>query len=119
MLYEVITEMVPAFLLQGKELTVTNLKEAVKNTFGDQTDKVLEMYHITDDASVSEGGTDLASDMFIGFSSWKWSDIHSKTSGKEVFRYKYCHPRPDIVASMPGKVAGLAGGVQEKDTKNA
>jgi len=112
-------EMVPAFLLQGKEPTVVNLKEAVKSTFGDRTHKVLEMYHITDDASVADGGTDLASDMFIGFGTWKWSDIHSKTSGKEVFRYKYCHPRPDMVPSMADKVAGLAGGVQEKDEKDA
>lgn len=111
-------EMLPAFLLQGKEPTVDNLKEAVKSTFGDRTDEVLEMYHITDDASVATGGTDMASDMFIGFSTWKWSDIHLKTSGKKVFRYKYCHPRPDMVPAMGDKVAGLAGGVQEKDDKS-
>ena len=112
-------EMVPAFLLHGKEPTFANLKEGLTDTFGDQTDKVLKMYHITDDASVSgSAGIDLASDLFIAFSTWKWSDIHAKTGRKKVFRYRYCHPRPGMVPAMNGKVAGLAGGVQDNEKKN-
>lgn len=77
------------------------------------------MYRANSEADVIPAATDLASDMFIGFSTWKWSDIHKKTGSKPVFRYLYCHPRPDMVASMGNKVAGLAGGVQDANDKNA
>lgn len=112
-------EMVPAFLLHGEEPTLANLKEAIKNTFGDQTDKVLEMYNITDNTSIfGKEGINLASDMFIAFSTWKWSDIHAKTGGEKVFLYRYCHPRPNMVPAMANKVAGLAGGVREKSKRD-
>lgn len=111
-------EMVYQFLLGGKEPTLVNFKEVVKNRFGDKADKIIELYHVTDDASVISAATDLASDMFIGFSTWKWTDIQKKTGGKPVFRYLFCHPRPDMVATMGNKIPGLAGGVQDAPAKN-
>jgi len=111
-------EMVYQFLLGGKEPTLVNFKEVVKNKFGDKADKIIELYHATDDASVISAATDLASDMFIGFSTWKWTDIQKKTGGKPVFRYRFCHPRPDMVATMGNKIPGLAGGVQDAPAKN-
>jgi len=112
-------EMVHSYFLQGKAPTVANFKEVAKITFGEKAAKIAELYIVTDDASVVKAATDLASDMFIGFSTWKWSNIHQKTGGKNVFRYMYCHPRPDMVAAMGNKVAGLAGGVQDATDKNA
>ena len=38
--------------------------------------------------------------------------MHKLTSGQPVYRYMYYHPRPDML--LKDKVAGLAGGVQEK-----
>lgn len=112
-------EMVSMYLLRGKQPTLENFKAAVKTTFGDNTEKIAELYKATDDASVTDAATALASDMFIGFSTWKWSDLHKKTGGgKPVYRYLYCHPRPDMVSSLTGKVAGLAGGVQDASDKN-
>jgi len=111
-------EMVYQFFLGGKEPTLVNFKETVKNKFGDKADKIIELYHATDDASVISAATDLASDMFIGFSTWKWTDIQKKTGGKPVFRYRFCHPRPEMVATMRNKVAGLAGGVQDAPAKS-
>ena len=107
-------EMTYPFLLRDKEPTLANLKEAVKNMFGEQADQILELYGATDDASVIPAANHLASDLFIAFSTWKWSDIHAKTGGGEpVYRYLYCHPRPAMVATLKDKVAGLAGGVQD------
>lgn len=106
-------EMVYQYFLRGKEPTVANFKEAAMATFGDKTDKIAELYGVTDDASVPSAATALASDMFIGFSTWKWSDIQKKTGEKPVYRYMYCHPRPDMVAALANKVPGLAGGVQD------
>jgi para-nitrobenzyl esterase len=53
--------------------------------------------------------TDMASDRFIGFSTWKWLEEHGRTSGQPVYRYLYARPRPSPVEA--GVVANLAGGV--------
>lgn len=106
-------EMVYMFLLRGKEPTLTNMKEAVKNIFGDKADKVLQLYNVTDETSVIPAATALSSDLFIGFSTWRWCDIQKRTGDKPVYRYLYCQPRPDMVASMRNKTPGLAGGVQD------
>ncbi len=106
-------EMVTGFLLQGKPATLENIKASVKPVFGDATDEIVKMYGIDSDADVeSESAIQLASDVFIGFSTWKWGEMHRLTGGQPVYRYNYCHPRPDML--MKDKVAGLAGGVQEK-----
>ncbi|PNE26304.1 carboxylesterase [Tannerella sp. oral taxon 808] len=106
-------EMVPAFILRGKPATVANVKEVAKELFGEHTDRVLELYGIRTDADVmGEPGIALASDMFIGFSTWRWWKMHTLTGTQPVYRYNYCHPRPDLL--LKDKVAGLAGGVQDK-----
>ena len=110
-------EMVYQYFLRGKEPTVANFKETASTIFGDNASKVLSLYQVTDDASVIPAATALASDLFIGFSTWKWSDIQKKTGGNPVYRYLYCHPRPDMVPALTNKVPGLAGGVQ--DAKNS
>ena len=38
--------------------------------------------------------TDLASDRFLAYSTWKWLDAHAATSGQPVYRYLYARPRP-------------------------
>lgn len=106
------------FLFGDKEATLDNFREIVRSTFGDKTDEILELYNVTEEAFVIQGATDYISDTFIGFSTWKWSDIQKKTGDKPVFRYNYCHPRPAMVAAMGNKVPGLAGGVQEAPEKN-
>ena len=105
-------EMSPNFILRGKPATVENAKAAAKGIFGEGTDKAFELYGIKTDADVlGRPGIDLASDMFIDFSTWKWGNMHKLTSGQPVYRYRYCHPRPAM--AIKGKVAGLAGGVQD------
>jgi para-nitrobenzyl esterase len=112
------TEVPYNFIFGEKEPTIANFREIVKTTFGDKTDKVMELYHVTDEASVISAATDYASDTFIGFSTWKWSDIQKKTGGKPVFRYSYCHPRPDKIAILGNKVPNQSGGVQDPTNAN-
>lgn len=107
------------YLFGKKEPTIANFKEIVKSSFGDKFDKVMELYHVTDDASVISAATDYASDTFIGFSTWKWSDIQKRTGGKPVFRYSYCHPRPNKLAILGNKVPDQTGGVQDPTNRNA
>jgi len=112
-------EMNSGYLLKGKAPTLANFKGAVTKIFGDTTDLVSNLYHVTDDASVAAGATELASDMFIGFSTWKWTDIQKKTGGKPVFRYRFCHPRPLMVASLGNKSPRATGAVHSADIEYA
>ena len=106
-------EMNAMFILQGKPATVENLKNAARAIYGDATDKLFKLYGINSDADVlGQPGNNLAGDIFLDYSTWKWGNMHKLTGGQPVFRYRYCHPRPVMV--LKDKVAGLAGGVQEK-----
>ncbi len=78
---------------------------------GDKAAGVLESYKAGTDADVQAVATKLAGDMFIGFSTWRWSDVQSNTGSKPVFRYLYGRPRPQMRAEMGNAVAGLAGGI--------
>jgi para-nitrobenzyl esterase len=82
-----------AVLVQA-EPTPENYAAAIKRLYPDRGDEVLKLYAGTDRDSILQAATDLASDRFIAFSTWKWIDLHGKTAGKPVYRYYYSHPRP-------------------------
>ena len=107
-------EMSPWALLGGKQPTVENLKEGAKAQFCDNVDEAFRLYGINSDKDVLEQpGINLASDLFLDYSTWKWGNMHKLTSGQPVYRYRYCHPRPAM--AVKGKIAGLAGGVIDVD----
>ena len=104
-------EMNPGAVLMGKQPTVENLKAGAKATFGEENiDELFRLYGINSDKDVLEQpGVNLASDIFLDYSTWKWGNMHKLTGGQPVYRYRYCHPRPAM--AIKGKVAALAGGV--------
>lgn len=91
--------------------TPENYAKAVQKLYGDRASDVLKLYPAADEEQVIQAATNLASDRFIGYSTWKWIDIHSQTSGKPVYRYLYSRPRPEMTPEMGNAVPGLAGGV--------
>lgn len=100
-----------AFLLQGQEPTVEHYQAVVHERFGPRAEQVLQQYPAATDEEVIAAGTELASDLFIGYSTWKWADIHGQTGDRLVYRYLYAHPRPPMRPEMGDAVGGLAGGV--------
>ncbi len=106
-------EMTPMFILRGQPATIANIKPIVEYVFKTPADELLPLYGInTDNDILGLPGYQLAGDAFIVFSTWKWMDMQQKTGGMPVYRYQYNHPRPDMI--LKDKVAGLAGGVQDK-----
>ncbi len=106
-------EMNAMSILGGKAPTIENIKAVARNIFGDATEELFKLYGLNTDADVmGQPGNELAGDIFLDYSTWKWGNMHKLTGGQPVYRYRYCHPRPDMV--LKDKVAGLAGGVQEK-----
>jgi para-nitrobenzyl esterase len=111
------SEEMNARAIMGKEdFTKDNYEKVVKQLYGENASEMLSVYKVTKDAEVEAVATSLAGDRFIGFSTWRWSDLQAKTGGgKPVYRYMYARPRPDMVPEMGDVTAGLAGGVQKSN----
>lgn len=105
--------------IMGTEaLTKANYVAAVEKMYGDQAAAVLKVYNPSSDAEVEQVATALAGDRFIGFNTWKLSDIHAQTGGKPVFRYFYERPRPEMRPEIGNVEAGLAGGIVKSEAAN-
>jgi para-nitrobenzyl esterase len=99
-------------LLGEDQPTKENFARVVKKLYGDQATEVLGHYSALTDEEVEQAATDLAGDRFIGFSTWKWSDLHSQAGGKKpVYRYLFSRPRPPMRPEIGNAAAGLAGGI--------
>ena len=101
----------PRAVLGREAPTVENYKKAVDRLYGANAEQVLKEYAAATNDHVEQAATDLASDRFIAFSTWKWIDLCAQTGGKPVYRYYYARPRPKMNPEMGNATAGLAGGV--------
>lgn len=81
-------------VLGSGEPTPENYANAIKKLYGERADEVLKLYPGLTNDEVLQSATALAGDRFIGYSTWKWIDLHGRTGGKPVFRYLYSRPRP-------------------------
>ena len=104
-------EMNYRFIMGDKEITPENYASVVKELYGEQADEVLKLYGGNTNEEIMQAATDLAGDRFIGYSTWKWADMHAETGGSSVYRYYYTRPRPPMRPEMGNAVPGLAGGV--------
>jgi para-nitrobenzyl esterase len=82
-----------AVLGQG-EPTPENYANAVKKLYPTFADQILKAYPGTTSDQVAQSATALAGDRFIGFSTWKWLDLHGRTGAAPTYRYYYAKPRP-------------------------
>ena len=111
-------EMVYQMILGQDKPTLENYKKAIEKLYGEKSAEALTIYSASNNEEAEQVATDLASDRFIGFSTWKWSNLQSKTGGKPVYRYLYARPRPQMRAEMGNATAGLAGGVIKDSSAN-
>ncbi len=98
-------------VLGPNEPTPENFKKALGSLYGEQAEEAARLYAASTNDEVMQSATDLASDRFIAYSTWKWFDLHTRTGKSQVYRYLYARPRPAMNASMGNATAGLAGGV--------
>jgi len=92
-------------VLGRDEPTVENFNKAIQRLYGDHADAVEKAYAATTPDEVLQAATDLASDRFIAFSTWRWSDLQRKTGRSPVYRYYYAHPRPALAGKPDSKPA--------------
>jgi para-nitrobenzyl esterase len=98
-------------VMKGDAPTLENYKKAVNALYQDKAEQVLKLYPAASDAEVIKAATELSSDRFIVYSTWKWADLQAKTGGKPVYRYVFSRIRPAMSAAMGNAKPGLAGGV--------
>jgi para-nitrobenzyl esterase len=102
-------------LMMGKPLTEENYIARIKQMYPNDWEEALK-YYPADADKMEWSATYLAGDMFIGYGTWKWFDMHrNNTSGKPVYRYLYAKLRPPM--TDPDASPGLAGGVQRGGPK--
>lgn len=102
-------------VMYGQAPTPENYMKQLTVLYKDKADEVARLYPGNTEAEVVKSATELASDRFISYSTWKWADLHAATSGKPVYRYLFSRPRPAMTAKMGNAKAGLAGGVIKDD----
>jgi len=105
-------------VLGPAEPTLENFENAIKRLYPGDWEEALKVYKPESAEDVIAVATDLASDRFISYSTWKWANQQSKTGGKPVYRYYYARPRPAMRSEMGNASAGLAGGVTRNSGNN-
>ena len=88
-------------LLGSEAPTKENFAKAVQRLYGEKAADILAAYAPQTDADVEAVATALAGDRFIGYSTWKWIELHSRTAGP-VYRYLYERARPATTAGGNG-----------------
>ena len=91
-------------LLGERAMTVTNYQTAVQQLYGKRAADVLRLYPATTAYEAEQAATDLASDRFIGYSTWKWADAHAHTSERPVYRYLFAQPHPALASVPPDNI---------------
>jgi para-nitrobenzyl esterase len=77
-------------ILGESEPTTENFASALQKLYGEHAAAAQQAYS----GDVKQAATELASDRFIAYGTWKWIDSHARTSGKPTYRYYYTRPRP-------------------------
>nr|HPM32920.1 carboxylesterase family protein [Chryseolinea sp.] len=75
--------------MQGAPYNEESYIKKVKEAYPTDAEEVLKLYPHGNEKEIEWSATSLASDRFISYSTWKWFDIHRKTSSQKVYRYLY------------------------------
>jgi para-nitrobenzyl esterase len=94
--------------MQGQPYKEENYVARVKAEYPTNFEEVLKLYPHGSEKEIELSATQLASDRFIAYSTWKWFDLHRNNSSQPVYRYLYSKLRPNLVDNS--LASGLAGG---------
>lgn len=102
--------------MQGQPYTQEAFIAKVKETYPENWEEVLVLYPHGTEEEVEISATELASDRFISYSTWKWFDLQRNHSKQPVYRYLFSKLSPPLVDK--NLTAGLAGGTVRSENPN-
>ncbi len=70
--------------------------------------RVLRLYSGNTKQEVITSATALASERFTVYSTWKWTDLHTMTGGKQVYRY-FSKSKFSLVSEVTNSALGQSG----------
>jgi para-nitrobenzyl esterase len=103
---------IPGIAFMQGPMTEENYLKKVKEAYPQDFDAVLKLYPHSNPKEIEWSATDLASDRFISYSTWKWFDLHRKNGNKPVYRYLYSKLRAPLADQT--LTPGLAGGTARR-----
>jgi para-nitrobenzyl esterase len=78
-----------AVTLASEKPTAKTFADQTRARFGDSAEAILKAYPAASDAEALESAASLASDMFMGYATWKWIEMHLETGRSPVFMYSF------------------------------
>jgi para-nitrobenzyl esterase len=89
--------------------TLATFTASTRKRFGPAADDILKAYAAATDDEVIEAAAALASDTFIGYSTWKWIQVHAAATSAPTYRYSFDRTIPIAPGTMiNGKAATAA-----------
>lgn len=85
---------VRGYLEKNAAVTVDSYQKALQRDYGARANAVGGVYPANTDEEVTQAATDLATDRFMGYPTWKFTDLQMKTGQAPVYRYLFLRRRP-------------------------
>ena len=104
-------------VLNGQPPTVANYHAGIARLYTD-ADALFALYPARTDADVPAAATALASDAFLGASTWKWFDLHRRTR-QPTYYYYFSHPRPAALPPLTNPDVPPIGAVHSAEIEYA
>ncbi len=76
-------------VLARQKPTAKSFAEQLHTRFGASAESILTVYPAGSDAEALESAASLASDLFMGYPTWKWIETHTATGKSAVYRYSF------------------------------
>jgi para-nitrobenzyl esterase len=96
--------------------TAKSFVAQTQKRFGPAADAILAVYPAATDAEALESAAALAGDMFLGYATWKWVDVHGRTGASPVYRFSFDRKIP----VAPGtKVDGVPATANDVGARHA
>jgi para-nitrobenzyl esterase len=95
----------PFMVLMAKQKpTPERLAAQFREKYASEAAALEAAYPATNDQEAMAASRDLSSDLFIGYSTWKWIDMQARTGTKPVYRYTFARIRPSKPGAMMGQI---------------